>query len=86
MHSFSIFLICVLGDRNNKGGIVWGDEEVSQWREHSSAKKAGGRQCDGMKMKESWGLGRGESRRIRTDRTTTTTWAEDGDGDGNNNA
>ncbi len=85
-HSFSIFLIFVLGNRNNKGELVWGDEEVNWWWEHSTIKKAGGRQCNGMKTNEGWVLGRGELRRVRTDRTTTTAWAKDGDGNGNNNA
>ncbi len=81
---------------NNKGeldGEVWGDKEVKKidmvmdrWWEHSTIKKAGRKQCNGMKTKEGWDLGRGELRRVRTDRTTTTTWAKDGDGDGNNNA
>jgi hypothetical protein len=39
-----------------------------------------------MKMNEGWGLGRGESRRVQTDRTTMTTWVEDSNGKGNNNA
>ncbi len=56
------------------------------WWEHSTIKKAGGRQFDGMKMNEGWGLGRGESRRVQTYSTTMTTWAEDGDGKDNNNA
>jgi hypothetical protein len=55
------------------------------WWEHSTIKKAGGRLCDGMKTKEGWGLGRGESRRVRTNRTTTNLWAKDGNGDDNNN-
>ncbi len=33
-----------------------------------------------MKMNEGWGLGRGESRRVQTNRTTMTMGAEDGDG------
>jgi hypothetical protein len=83
------FLLCVLGNRNNEGGLVWGDEEVNQWWEHSTIKKVGGRRCNVMKKKEDWGLGRGELRRVRTDRTDRTAmtmWAEDGDGNGNNNA
>ncbi len=64
------------------------DVIMDRWWEHSTIKKAGGRQCNGMKMNEVWGLGRGESRRvwIRTNRTTMTMWAEDSDGKGNNNA
>ncbi len=78
-------MICVSGSRNNKGGLVWGDEEVYRWWELSKIKKAGGMQCNGMKTKEGWGLERGESRRIWSNRTTTTTWAEDGNGSGNSN-
>jgi hypothetical protein len=63
------------------------DIVMDRWWEHSIIKKAGGRRCDGMKMNEGWGLGRGESRRVWTNRTTMTTWAEeDGNGEGNNNA
>ena len=62
------------------------DVVMDRWWEHSTIKKAAGRQCNGMKMNEGWGLGRGESRRVPTNRTTMTTWAEDGDGKGNNNA
>ncbi len=62
------------------------DIAMDRWWEHSTIKKAGGRQYDGMKTKEGWGLGRGEPRRVRTNRTTMSTWAEDSDGDGNNNA
>jgi hypothetical protein len=53
---------------------------MDRWWEHSTIKKAGGRQCDDMKMNEGWGLGRGESRRVQTNRTTMTMGAEDGDG------
>ena len=71
----------------------WWDKEIKiidiamdRWWEHSTIKKVGGRQCDGMKTKEGWGLGREESRRVWTNRTTTTTCAKDGNGNGNNNA
>ncbi len=85
-HSFSFFLICVSGNRNNEGGLVWVDEEVNWWWEHSTIKMAGGRRCNGMKMKKGWVLGRGESGRVQTNRTKTATCAEDGDGNGNNDA
>jgi hypothetical protein len=75
-----------LGNRNNEGGLVWGDEEVNRWWEHSTIKEASGRQWDGMKTKEGLGQGRGESRRIQTNRTTTTMWAKDSNGNENNNA
>ncbi len=49
------------------------DVVMDLWWEHSTIKKAGGRRCDDMKMNEGWGPGRGESRRVRTNRTTMIT-------------